>query len=670
MKQKASSWKPTEACFASLPYVLALAPNSVAFAPQLLETLFEEYAIRRVLDGIKNEAALSRAVREREQVAIETATKAVSQHYRKTSIKVHPDRYGNQFQVECDALKETYLVLGSPDSRHSYIDAMMALMETLGLNTSLLPDAHKMWSRAHHVEQEANLSHRTPVVRETRHFYLEGGLRTQTPQSITIRSANITSRVVHLGLRMLQPHHEFRNCCTAICIVAAEGGGVEGRKVLELRGNRLKKAFPSDEANDMIEVEVTLPHHDIWAVHWYACLKIEGNWFSQETKKSSSRQIDMTHPEVRRLRAQKPALLGLARTQTAQLRSLIHQLLTQQSSNRHEIENRYWELHRVISLARTTQQRLLTALRVLGQNEESCSELAPLGAMLGQAILEKSNLDDVITAHQKKDSLKGFKQSIAAMIERGEAAEWMLAVNNEELVNHGGEPNRLYQLLVEGKKTNSILLDATALGNAAGRSDLFSTKQCEVLAIRRDEVAAQMIAETDRLVKEAEEQEAAEKARREMEKRGQLMARGTVVKLHDLKSKPDLNRSLGVYMGLGQGDRYIVRLYGDDKEVSLLATNFEKYDGSNEFPFEAPASKEPIVSINNPIRNTTTQPIKVTNFEKYDKSNESPFEAPAPKEPIVSINNPIRNTTTQPVKVNEIWVCTKCSLQHEGPLAV
>jgi hypothetical protein len=64
----------------------------VAFAPQLLETLLEEYVIRRVIEGIKDETKLSRAVREREQVAIEAANKVVSRHYRRTSVTVHPDR--------------------------------------------------------------------------------------------------------------------------------------------------------------------------------------------------------------------------------------------------------------------------------------------------------------------------------------------------------------------------------------------------------------------------------------------------------------------------------------------------------------------------------------------------------------------------------------------------
>ena len=45
------------------------------------------------------------------------------------------------------------------------------------------------------------------------------------------------------------------------------------------------------------------------------------------------------------------------------------------------------------------------------------------------------------TANQKRDSLKGFKQSIAAMIERGEVVEGIVKVIKEELVNRGGEAN-------------------------------------------------------------------------------------------------------------------------------------------------------------------------------------------------------------------------------------
>jgi hypothetical protein len=625
MVQQGYSWKPTIGCIVSLPYVAALVPNGAPFSSQLLETLLDEYNTIRVVQGIKDESKLSRDVREKEEGAIAAATKAVSRHYRRTSVTVHPDRFGDTYQVEFDALKDAYEVLGDPLMRCSYVEALLGVMEKLGRDTPLIRDAHESWVRDNHATAQANLSQKAPTA--TRHMYLEGGLRSNIPRSVIIMKSNLKTRLVHLALNTMRPHQEFRNFCTAIVILAAEGGGDEYITLGELRGQQLEKAFILGDDSETLKVGVTLPDHGIWAVRWYASLEIDG--VPRLTERSYSREIDMTDPEVRQLQAQKPALQRLARKQTGQLKSLINQLLAHQSSssNREEIESRYWNLHQVISQARTTQQRLLAALHALRENEESCVEIPPLAAILGQAIIEKTKLDDIIAANQKKDTLKGFKQSIAAMIESGEAAEWMLSVDENELVNHGGEPNRLYQLLVEGKKANSILLDATALGNAAGRTDLFSKKQCEALVNRRNEVHELMVIETERMVKEAAEQEAAEKARREMERRGQLMARGTVVKLHGLKSKPELNGSIGVYMGLGQGDRYVVRLYGVGKEVSLLATNFEKIDESSFKAFE-----EPVVS----ECDSTAQPVKM---------DQIPYQSPS------------------------CWACAKCSFQHDGPLA-
>ena len=108
------------------------------------------------------------------------------------------------------------------------------------------------------------------------------------------------------------------------------------------------------------------------------------------------------------------------------------------------------------------------------------------------------------TVNQKRDSLKGFKQSIAAMIEQGEVVKWIATVTKEELINRGGEANRLFQLLDKGEKAKS-LVDSIALANAANRTDLFSAKQCATLQERSSEVEALAIAETERLVKEEEQ---------------------------------------------------------------------------------------------------------------------------------------------------------------------
>ena len=72
-----------------------------------------------------------------------------------------------------------------------------------------------------------------------------------------------------------------------------------------------------------------------------------------------------------------------------------------------------------------------------------------------EAICAKSQLDQRVFAGQRKNALKSFKQSVAAVIEAGELAEWIENIQDSELNYHGGEANRLFQLLVEGKKANS-----------------------------------------------------------------------------------------------------------------------------------------------------------------------------------------------------------------------
>lgn len=100
-------------------------------------------------------------------------------------------------------------------------------------------------------------------------------------------------------------------------------------------------------------------------------------------------------------------------------------------------------------------------------------------------------------AGQRKNALKSFKQSVAAVIEAGELAEWIENIQDSELNNYGGEAGRLFQLLVEGKKANLLLVDSAALTKGAARSDLFSKKQCKTLQDRAIEVESQILAETE-----------------------------------------------------------------------------------------------------------------------------------------------------------------------------
>ena len=208
-------------------------------------------------------------------------------------------------------------------------------------------------------------------------------------------------------------------------------------------------------------------------------------------------------------------------------------------------------------------------------------ELTNLIRALNDVSLAKSSLDDLVFVNQRKDTLKAFKQSVASMIECGELAAWIGTVDKEELVNHGAEANRLFQLLIEGKKANSLLVDSTALTSAAARADLFSE--------------AEMLKETERLVEEEKKRNDEEKVRMIMEERARQigMKRGACVRLFGLKKHEHLNGQLGRYMGVAPGSseaRYIIKVVTvfPSKEVALKTENFQLLDGN--LNDEAPAT--------------------------------------------------------------------------------
>jgi hypothetical protein len=87
------------------------------------------------------------------------------------------------------------------------------------------------------------------------------------------------------------------------------------------------------------------------------------------------------------------------------------------------------------------------------------------------------------------------------------SAELISTVTKEEI--HGQEINRLLQLLVEGHGTASgiPLVDSLTLSRATERVDLVSTKKCEILRLRSNQVEKFMFKEVEHLVQNLQEDE-------------------------------------------------------------------------------------------------------------------------------------------------------------------
>jgi hypothetical protein len=216
-----------------------------------------------------------------------------------------------------------------------------------------------------------------------------------------------------------------------------------------------------------------------------------------------------------------------------------------------------------------------------------------------------------------------IQHHVAGLLESGEAAAWLRTVEESDLKSLGGETNRLYQLLVEGRVAHHLELDAATLEAASNRTDLFTSKQCEVLETKRQEAEECVAKEAERAMEQAKEKCAAEakelaelaamkkkaaeeekkqelsEARFEAERQAQLaaireseqIARGIVVEhpanslveIQGLKSRDGLplNNTIGAIVQK-KGERYVVHCQVDGKLRSFLPTNLNNLGFSQE----------------------------------------------------------------------------------------
>ena len=579
---------------------------------------------------------------QQQQLVTETADKAIAKHFRRASVRVHPDRFGDTYLTEFEHLKESYDILKNQESRMEYASKMLDVIRTFGPSAkTLLQQAHDAFARDHFAKQDKsesawaryekakaeaqqgrsgeNSNKATATSASAAAAYIEAEHYGRAPGWLDVYQQSGKTRQLELGLKF-RDLKEYQKICKAVVLQAEETADSTSRFVHRIEHDKLQSmmtkaaaaaAAASTNSNQIIKLTITLPTHTMWKIRWYAELQLSDNEppRSITTSMTYCHVVDLTHPAVVQARQEMQVLQNnMTKRHIALLRNHIHQLQQQQQRSRqgtstasttgtttNVLEAQSWELHRALSRGRSIATRLRTALEILDRDPEQCKELTELLRVLTETSLAKSSLDELVCNSQRRDTLKSFKQSVACMIESGECGEWIQKVNKGELSNHGAEVNRLYQLLIEGKKANSLLVDATTLTNAAARDDLFSTKQCKMLQERASEVQAEMVKETERMMEEERQQKARDEARRQMEERAQQigMERGVYVTIVGLKNRPELNGQLGYYMGVAHNtseERYIVKLgtVHPPKEIALKKENFRRWEGNVWSPTSSP----------------------------------------------------------------------------------
>ena len=209
---------------------------------------------------------------------------------------------------------------------------------------------------------------------------------------------------------------------------------------------------------------------------------------------------------------QRSALLLQAKRQTGELHGVIHKWLSNpcRNSKTQDLETYYWEFHQIILKARSVVFSLSTLVEFDGDDPDCIPELNGLRAALEEIAHIKSAIDTTLYHKHKKGSLRAFKSSLAEVLEKGKGPHWISTVSKEEIDNTGGESNRLYQLLIEGKASDSLYIDSATLRRASKRIDLFSEKQIENLKIKERQKSREEIEQIELIVEElnhASEQE-------------------------------------------------------------------------------------------------------------------------------------------------------------------
>mmetsp|Transcript_14115 Transcript_14115/g.20871 ORF Transcript_14115/g.20871 Transcript_14115/m.20871 type:complete len:1416 (-) Transcript_14115:239-4486(-) len=555
---------------------------------------------------------------------VKATTKAIKKHYRQESIKIHPDRHGNEFLDEFQALTDARDCFLDDKLRKKYLEEMMEVILKVG--THLLISSHRAWVAKHRPDIVSDYG----VDGEPKGpAYLQGGITADKPGSIGVNIVDHKARKIEMSLPILKPHHEFYSYCESLTVVGIatyldeeiQLVKLSRDKILDLRGENSTPLYTS-----RIQLSLTLPVHSTWTVRWFATLSIAGKMVDTPFSYGSEIDIPSTKElQLRRQREELPKSVERAFQKASEINLFINKLGSNgrlSSNSGQDVEARYQTMHSMAVKGRAlirTIERVVEATSALTNSARAVDQLKEaLNSLDGQMDEIKKQRE-----HQSKQGAKkNFKRQVAGILESGNAPSWIESITEDELKKCGGDSNRLFQLFVEGKGVFMLELDPEMLENAANRTDLFSTKQCDTILRRKAEIDAIAAKEEERIEEEKQRSlaEAEEKRKRELEAKQSLI--GSNVIFRGLTTREDLNGTLGIVIALASDEeRYVIHSYHINKEVSVKLDSFDRYYGYHNYsePKNAPKSKSK-PSQSQPPSSTTSATTATTSSNNRGKN--------------------------------------------------
>jgi flagellar biosynthesis GTPase FlhF len=186
--------------------------------PVVKDALLEEFYISR--EAIRDSSKQG----ELDQAA-ETTVKAIDKHYRRASIKVHPDRHGETFRSEFDALTKARDVLRDDVLRRSYIAEMLEIV--CKVNVGYIVQSHQIWVSRNDPDSQdqsrpSNNNNKYGKRETATTMQLDGGLRFSRLKKPRVVVVDDKKRQVRIYLP-IHDGHQFLEYCHGVTILASCG---------------------------------------------------------------------------------------------------------------------------------------------------------------------------------------------------------------------------------------------------------------------------------------------------------------------------------------------------------------------------------------------------------------------------------------------------------------
>ncbi|KAL3916365.1 MAG: hypothetical protein SGILL_005214 [Bacillariaceae sp.] len=422
-------------------------------------------------------------------------------------------------------------------------------------------------------------------------LYLEASMFSQPPKALRIatgggqgrkRLNGTVTRTVRLPPLTQNTGLSYQELCRGISIYSdSPTAGEPDILLLELKGEKLKEAFDTGDSG-WITTDIQLPEFGTWNVYWFATLEDASAQTDAKlvnTPKSSPTHVLCETSRAFDARKRLPGLVTESKKVGGTLRSTCRQwenindsvMITSSSTKLQDFEGRFSNLVRQVNKASDLAEKMYITLEDMGwRREEAFSrqkELNDLVRLVAEASMVKEMASGHVERSRKRQGMKSFKLLVADMIENKDLSSWIQSVQEKDIVASGGDLNRLYQMLMEGKAANSSSFERmSSLMSASKRNDLFSEKQCKALLEKAMEMDESLELMHPRALGSKSVQEAAAIQSEE------ILPLSAPVELSGLKLRSDLNGRKGNYVGLGENGRYNIDI--DGTVYSLKLDNF------------------------------------------------------------------------------------------------